>query len=111
VPQRHRVPPFEWSTEVNSEAGWYVSREITVIYVKDPFQVRNYSLENVFSPDQVCLVLYDNYVQFRVVTIYECDYWRAMELWMDLLLNYTQLGTTSNYSAVANLHTLEITTR
>jgi hypothetical protein len=29
---------------------------------------------------------------------------------MDLLTTYTQLGTTSNYSAIANLHTSQITT-
>jgi hypothetical protein len=29
---------------------------------------------------------------------------------MDLLTIYTPLGTTSNYSTVANLHTLQITT-
>jgi hypothetical protein len=29
---------------------------------------------------------------------------------MDLLSAYTQLGTTINYSAIANLHTLQIIT-
>jgi hypothetical protein len=34
-----------------------------------------------------------------------------MDWWMDLLTHlYTPLGTTSNYSAIANLHTLQITT-
>lgn len=38
--------------------------------------------------------------------IYGCDYKRSMIWWLDLL---TLLGTTSNYSALADLHTLEMT--
>jgi hypothetical protein len=36
-----------------------------------------------------------------------CDYRRGMDWILDLL---TQLGTTSNYTAIANLHTSQITT-
>jgi hypothetical protein len=42
----------------------------------------------------------------HVVTLLGCDYRRGMDWILDLL---TQLGTTSNYSATANLHILQIT--
>jgi hypothetical protein len=35
--------------------------------------------------------------------------WLLDWIW-DLLTTYTQLGSTSNYSAIANLHNLQITT-
>jgi hypothetical protein len=37
-----------------------------------------------------------------------CDYRRVLDWWMDLLITYTSLGNTSNYSATANLHNSQI---
>jgi hypothetical protein len=39
------------------------------------------------------------------------DYRRDLDCWMDLLATYkNRLGTTSSYSATANLHNSQITT-
>jgi hypothetical protein len=38
-----------------------------------------------------------------------CDYRWGLDWWIDLLTTYAH-GTTSNYSAIANLHTSQITT-
>jgi hypothetical protein len=40
------------------------------------------------------------------------DYRRGLDWWMDFFNHlYTPLGITSNYSAIADIHTLQITTR
>jgi hypothetical protein len=42
--------------------------------------------------------------------VFRGDYRRDMDWWMDLLTSYAPFGATINYSATANLHTLQITT-
>jgi hypothetical protein len=40
-----------------------------------------------------------------------CDYRRALDRWIGFTDHlYTPLGTTSNYSAIVDLHSLQITT-
>jgi hypothetical protein len=45
---------------------------------------------------------------FPYCHVYVCDYTRGLDWWLDLLTTYRSL-TTSNYSAIANQHTLRIT--
>jgi hypothetical protein len=47
------------------------------------------------------------YKKIYIVTYLRCDYRRGMNWILDLL---EQPGTTSNYSTIADLHTLRITT-
>jgi hypothetical protein len=47
----------------------------------------------------------------NTVTYFGCDYRRGMYWRLDVLTHlYATLGTTSNYSAIVNLHSLKITT-
>jgi hypothetical protein len=48
-----------------------------------------------------------NLSRYNILSRIMCDYRRGIDWILDLL---TQLGTTSNYSAIDNLHNLQITT-
>jgi hypothetical protein len=51
------------------------------------------------------------YTYINIVTISGCDCKRGLGWWIGFINHlYTQSGTTSNYSAIAYLHTLQITT-
>jgi hypothetical protein len=64
-----------------------------------------------WSNHRILIFHSDLFLKMHVVTIYECDYTRGLDWWIGFTddLN-TPLRTTSNYSANANLHTLQITT-
>jgi hypothetical protein len=77
------------------------SHAFGTLYTCTKIHVKPYRVLNNFC-------FQDNTIQNNIVAI-RCDCRRGLDWWMDLLTTYTRHGTTSSYSATANLNNSQIT--
>jgi hypothetical protein len=60
----------------------------------------------------MCRVNNNNNYNNNVTYLGVCDYRRSMDWWTEFIIHlYSPLGTTGNYSVIADVDTLQITTR